>query len=107
MKLDTRFELVAELEKLPRTPAIDNIIAEARAGEYHDYKNKKYACGKVAASSALRTVGLIELAKRIENGDFDEIADEDDKTMMRKDLPESAWDTFGLRPGQKPVADKR
>ena len=106
-RLDTRFDLVAELERLPKSPEIDFIIQEAKAGEYHDYKNEKYACGKVEASAKLRAVGLIPLAKRIENGDFDEVADEEDKAKMRADLPERAWDMFGLRPGQGPTASDR
>lgn len=60
-------------------------IAEAKAGEYHDYKNNKYACGKVASSGYLRQMGFIDLAKRIENGEFDEEADEQDKAMLKRD----------------------
>jgi hypothetical protein len=97
-RLETRIHLVAELEKLPRTPAIEEMIAEAKAGEYHDYKNRKYTCGKVAASTKLRAAGLGWLAMRVENGDFDEEADEDDKAEMRKNLPRSAWPVFGLEP---------
>lgn len=107
MKKDTRFELVAELECLPRNPAIDQIIAEAKAGEYHDYKNQKYACGKLQLSNDLRGVGLIHIAIRVENGEFDEIADEDDKAQMRIGLPEKMWDALGLRPGQGPTAEKK
>lgn len=39
-------ELVQELKKLPRSSEIEFMITEAKAGEYHDYKNKKYVCGK-------------------------------------------------------------
>lgn len=80
----TMIELVQELEKLQKTPQIDFIISEAKAGEYHDYKNNKYVCGKVAASSHLRQAGLIDLAKRIEDGEFDEEADEQDKAYLKK-----------------------
>lgn len=99
--LDTRIHLVQELEKIsPRTPEIEEIIAEAKAGEYHDYKNQKYDCGKVAAYTKLLRAGLTQLAERVRNGDFDEQADEDDKEAMRKNLPRSAWATFGLEPKQ-------
>lgn len=62
-------ELVQELEKLPRTPLIDEMIEEARAGEYHDYKNEKYICGKMEASKKLREAGLIDLTKQVESGE--------------------------------------
>lgn len=107
--MDTRIELVAALEKLPSTPSLEDIIADARAGEYHDYKNTKWPCGKIAAYSALYTESLatkdaatsnelLRLANQIKEGEYDELADEEDKAMMRKDLPEAMWDTFGLRP---------
>lgn len=87
----TMVELVDELEKLLKTPqpqqiinGLNFMIAEAKAGEYHDYKNDKYVCGKVASSGYLRKMGFIELAKRIENGEFDEEADEQDKAYLRK-----------------------
>jgi hypothetical protein len=101
---DTRIHLVEEIESLLRSGAIvethgiREILAEARMGEYHDYKNDKYACGKVEVVSRLRKEGLLDLANRVIAGEFDEEADEDDKAMMRKDLPEAAWDIFGLRP---------
>ena len=87
----TMVELVEELQKLPSSPAIDVMIEEALAGEYHDYKNQKYACGKVASSQRLRTLGYPDLALRIEQGEFDEEADEKDKQNMAKDI--------GLGPG--------
>src|SRR4051812_18934000 len=92
-RLSTMVELVEELEKLPRTPAIQELIEEAKAGEYHDYKSNKYACGKLESSRKLRAAGLIDLAKRIENGDFDEEADAEDRVMLDKlisDLAASA-----------------
>jgi|SRR5882724_3562162 len=98
-RLDTRIHLVAELEKVcgkHRTPAIEEIISEAKAGEYHDFKNQKYSCGKVAVSGKLRAAGLIDLAKRVENGDFDEMPDEDDKAEMRKGLDPKLWGALGL-----------
>lgn len=82
-----------ELEKLPSTPAIQEMIIEAKAGEYHDYKNEKYVCGKVAVSGKLRAEGLIDLAKRVENGDFDEECDEQDKEYLRKILSQNNLDS--------------
>jgi hypothetical protein len=94
---DTRVHLVAELEKIePRTPAIEEMINEARAGEYHDYKNQKYSCGKIEAVKKLSRAGLEDLARRVANGEFDERADEEDKNEMRKDVPRHMWKAFGL-----------
>lgn len=95
-RLDTRIHLVAELEKLPKSDAIDEMIAEAKAGEYHDYKNQKYACGKTESYNRLKELGYDELANRISNGDFDEVADEEDKEMMRKTVPEKMWSILEL-----------
>lgn len=90
-------ELVEELEKVqPRSSFIEFMIAEAKAGEYHDYKNKKYACGKVAVVGYLRHAGLETLAARVIDGEFDEVADEEDKAEMRKGLDPKLWPIFGL-----------
>lgn len=100
--LDTRTDLVAELEKVhPRTPLIEQIIAEAKAGEFHDFKNEKYVCGKVAANKLLTKAGLHELAARIRNGDFDEPPDEDDKRDLSALLTGSLIDR-NPRPAPQP-----
>lgn len=82
-------ELVVELEKLPKSSDIDFMIQEAKAGEYHDYKNRKYVCGKMESSQRLRQFGYVDLAVRIESGEFDEPADDIDKQMMRNELGDS------------------
>ncbi len=85
----TMVELVNELRNLPESPAIAFMIEEAKAGEYHDYKNVKYICGKMESSQRLRQLGYADLAKRIEQGEFDEEADADDDAMLRKDLADN------------------
>jgi len=90
-------ELVEELEKLPKSDAIDFMIQEAKQGEYHDYKNRKYICGKMESSQRLRKLGFTELAQRIEQGEFDEQMDEIDKQAMRNELGDSPLkDILGL-----------
>lgn len=104
---DTRTDLVEELLKLPQTRGLAFIIKEARAGEFHDYKNQKYVCGKVALVDYLRAESrihpnneaaqeLIKLQDRVIAGEFDEEADEEDKAEMRKMLPPIMWPVFGL-----------
>ena len=107
----TMVELVAELEKMRTAVAVldnqtsaflEETIAEAKAGEYHDFKNEKYACGKIEVVNRLRVLGNEALAKRVIAGEFDESPDEADKEAMRKDLPKHMWARFGLEP--KPSA---
>lgn len=83
MTKSTMIELVEELQKLPQTDEIKIMIEEAKTGEYHDYKNNKYTCGKMESSQRLRKLGHPELAERIEAGEFDETADEEDNKNLR------------------------
>ena len=76
-------ELVDELKKLPTSPMINFMIEEALAGEYHDYKNNKYTCGKMESATRLYELGYKELSQRIKEGEFDEVADESDKAEMK------------------------
>lgn len=93
----TMVELVTELQEIqPRTPAIAFMIAEAMAGEYHDFKNQKYACGKVEVVTKLRAEGLIALANRVIDGEFDESMDADDINEMRRTTPKELWGVLGL-----------
>jgi hypothetical protein len=101
MAKSTMKELVEELEKIVTTSSEQEIerqelIAEAKAGEYHDYKNEKYDCGKVEAVRRLEHIGQFTLADRVRQGEFDEIPDEVDKARMRDDLPPDMWPMFGL-----------
>jgi len=80
----TMVELVAELKALPKKPAIDFLIREAELGEFHDYKNNKYVCGKVALVGYLDQLGLSEISQRVKNGEYDEYPDEDDKKALKE-----------------------
>lgn len=95
----TMVELVELLRQKPQSTLRDEIIKEALAGEFHDYKNDKYTCGKVAAAHLLTVAGFHDLATLVKEGEFDEEADEQDKTNMRKNLPKEMWDIFGLKTG--------
>jgi hypothetical protein len=104
MGKDTRTDLVAELEAaLEGAGAIKAaklrfVIDEARRGEYHEFKNRKYACGKVVLVGLLRGAAMNVLAKRVEDGEFDEHADADDVAAMARDLKDSPAlrDVLGL-----------
>lgn len=96
-KKSTMVELVEELEKLvPRSAAIEDMIKEAKAGEFHDYKNEKYACGKVEAYNRLMFIGHKDLANRIANGEFDEEPDEADLKQLREIAPPEMHKALGL-----------
>lgn len=111
---DTRIELVAELEEIrlglirlaDATPGdneyadklttLNFIIMEAKSGEFHDFKNQKYACGKQALVICLRSVGLEGIAERVINGEYDEKPDGEDIAQMRKTTPRRLWAALGL-----------
>lgn len=84
IRKSTMVELVDELKKLPPSMEISFMIKEALAGEYHDYKNKKYDCGKMESATRLDKLGHTDLANRIKNGEFDEEADAEDQLMLKK-----------------------
>lgn len=82
-------DLVQELETR-NTPdgRYNELIREAKAGEFHDYKNKKYTCGKAAfvILVANNYPELSDIAEEFKKGVYDEVPDEEDKELMRKDL---------------------
>lgn len=94
-------ELVQELEKRNTDGLYDEMIQEAKAGEYHDFKNTKYLCGKVAlASKLVKFPELNDIRQEILQGVYDESPDEDDKKRMAADLRanggEAILKTLGL-----------
>lgn len=72
MSKDTRFELVEELRSLNRAD-LQELIDEAMAGEFHDFKNNKYGMPKMTLVSKLKEKGLGSIAQQVVNGDYDEI----------------------------------
>lgn len=96
----TNKELVTELEAINKLGKLDFIIAKAKANFYHDYKQPEHiVCGKTEFVNDC--AGIPELAKlrqAVMDGEFDEVADEEDKAEMRKGLPSTMWSMFGLEP---------
>jgi len=91
MSKSTMVELVDELMKLPPNPLIAQMIEEAKAGEYHDFKNEKYACGKVTSAGFLIQIadmypeckdGALRIRDMIINGEFDESPDQEDTDRL-------------------------
>lgn len=83
----TMIELVQELEKRNTEGLYDEIIQEAKDGEYHDFKNDKYVCGKVALCEKLfKFPKLEDIRKQVVEGDYDESPDDEDKRQMISDL---------------------
>lgn len=101
----TMIEMVEELEKLrplflatgkDADDVLNFLIKEAKAGEFHDYKNQKYDCGKVQVCSFLDQLakqcherkftdlaaGLSKISADVKNGEYDEEADLEDQKML-------------------------
>ena len=73
MSKSTTVELVQELEKRNVNSKYDQIITEARAGEFHDFKNNKYATPKVALVGYLdKFPELTDIKEAVIAGEYDE-----------------------------------
>lgn len=107
--LSTMVDLFGELSGLNYwSPGMQVLMDEAISGEYHDYKNRKYACGKVAVVEKLRAEAslpktpraikdaLRAMAERVIAGVYDERADDIDKEKMRRETPRGMWEILGL-----------
>ncbi len=87
MRKSTMVELVQELDSRNVDNLYDNIIEEAKAGEFHDYKNDKYLCGKMALIEKLSKFPELKyIETQVRNGDYDESPDDDDKRLMAEGL---------------------
>lgn len=102
---DTRVHLLAELEAMnvggmKSCPILLEAIELAKAGEFHDFKNQRFACGKVAAAGylqALKTPAADAVRARLIDGEFDEEMDEQDKADMRAMLDTNGMGGPGFR----------
>jgi hypothetical protein len=81
----TKIELVEELRALPSlNPKIDRIIKAAENGEYHDYQSTR-DFPKVELVFELREAGCVDLARRVEAGEFDEEPTEEDVSNITQE----------------------
>lgn len=94
----TNKELVEELLSRNKSGKYDHIIAEAKDNQYHDFKNEKYACGKIQLVSELSEFPeLTDIKDAVIRGDYDESMDEADKKDM-KDYLEYQLGEKGAKP---------
>ena len=98
MRKSTNNELVAELEKRNADGRYDEMIRHAKENWYHDYKNPgQIICGKALLMEHLTPFPELQfIVDAVIAGEYDEEPDEEDKAMLRKDLPEAMWPMFGL-----------
>jgi hypothetical protein len=83
-----------------RNAYIKEIIKQAARGEFHDFKNKLYACGKVQLAHMLREANepaLDKIRQAVINGDYDESPDAEDKALMKKDWLENGGTEAGYK----------
>lgn len=67
---------------------LKKIIKEAEQGEFHDFKNKKYVCGKVQVHAmlfAIKDQRLNKIIHDVTHGEYDESPDAEYKAAMRKE----------------------
>lgn len=83
----TTIDLIVDLMPYNSDGKLNAIIDEARLGEFHDYKNQKYACGKLELHTLLAPFPELEhIRKAVADGDYDESPDAEDKAMMKADI---------------------
>lgn len=100
IRKSTNKELVEDLQAINTNGQFDKLIKMAKANYFHDYKQPEdVVCGKMLfAELSANIPELKPLRDAIINGEFDEVADEEDKAEMRKDLPPTMWKHLGLEP---------
>lgn len=98
MRNSTMTTLVEELEELNTDEKYNQLIANAKSGRYHDYKNPDdVPCGKIELVRDLDSYPeLADIRAKVIDGYYDEEADEEDKEAMRESIPQSMWKALGL-----------
>jgi hypothetical protein len=98
----TNKELVEELTARNLDGRYDQLIKNAVNNFYHDYKApEEIVCGKMELVKDLSNYPeLGDISTKVMEGEYDEVADEEDKAQMRAELPKSIWDALGLNPDE-------
>ena len=89
IRKSTNKELIEELTLINVNGRYDAMIAEAKDNQFHDYKNTKYVCGKIALVNTLASFPELKFIRdEVISGVYDERPDEEDKALMRRELIE-------------------
>ena len=95
MSKSTMKELVVELEKIEEYPEINEMIKDAKAGAYHDFKSEKYSSPKSALIRFLTLIAdnhpsqydkIIKIRKAVMKGDYDERPDAGDLKALTSNI---------------------
>lgn len=98
-KGNTKETLVADLEQKQQSETRDRLIAEAKAGRFHDYDSEE-ACGKMLLNAELRDAGYLDLAQKVIDGGYDdEHPTVEQSEEMRQQLGPELYDKLM---GEKP-----
>jgi hypothetical protein len=96
MKKSTIKDLPEDIRKsipaIERSAYVQEIIKQALRGEFHDFKNTTYVCGKVQLAHMLHEAKderLASIRQSVIHGEYDESPDDEDKALMKKDWLEN------------------
>lgn len=74
-KIDLPKDIEIIIPENERNPLIQNIIHEARTGEFTDFQGEKYVTPKIQCVQMLTNCGddrLLPIANAVRNGEYDE-----------------------------------
>jgi hypothetical protein len=98
-KGNTKETLVVDLEQKPQSETRDRLIAEAKAGRFHDFDSDE-VCGKMLLNAELRDAGYLDLAQKVIDGGYDdEHPTLEQQEEMRQELGPKFYDAMM---GEKP-----
>lgn len=86
--IDLPNDIQQALPNFKENKLVMEIIRQAKAGEFHDFKNTTHVCGKMAVVKMLYEAdepALMSIRQAVIDGDYDESPDDDDKAKMKKD----------------------
>ena len=95
MSKNTMIDLIPELEKLTKCEGSRLLIEDAKNGDFHDFRNKKFTCGKVALAGLMKEWIECYPADKdqaqsiyddVVGGVYDEQMTDDDKEYLKKEL---------------------
>jgi hypothetical protein len=91
MNKSTAIDLPREIQNIiplnERTPLLEQILREAKMGEFHDFRNNKYDCPKSQLVSMLQAVNderLTPIIQGVINGEYDETPTQEDSANIRQ-----------------------